>query len=92
MVDRAEETRRNNAQEFSNHVSPWVAPSDQFLGAFIFNTYSNRPQGGDVVVVLSAMGKSTDGLIALADGILGSLLERRKAPAKGPAAAVGKPA
>lgn len=48
-VDRAEETRRNNNQEFNNHVSPWVAPSDQFLGAFIFNTYTNRPLSGDVV-------------------------------------------
>ncbi len=48
-IDRAEDTRRNNAQEFNNHISPWVAPSDQFLGAFIFNSYSNRPPAGDVV-------------------------------------------
>ena len=26
-----------------------IGTFNQFLGAFIFNTYSNRPQGGDVV-------------------------------------------
>ena len=49
-MDRAEETRRNNAQEFSNHVSPWVAPSDQFLGTFVYNTYHDRARGSVVEV------------------------------------------
>ncbi len=50
-LDRAEDVRRANAFEFSSHANIFVAPSDQWLGTFIFNTYTSRPPAPNVVHV-----------------------------------------
>jgi len=48
-IDRAEDTRKTNAQEWVNAVDIFAAPSDQFTGVWVFNTYFNRPYNGNAV-------------------------------------------
>jgi ABC-type transport system substrate-binding protein len=50
-IDRAEDTRRGNSQEWQAASTIFAAPSDQWTGVWVFNTYFNRPSAQNAVQI-----------------------------------------
>ncbi|MSQ10155.1 MAG: ABC transporter substrate-binding protein [Dehalococcoidia bacterium] len=50
-IDRAEDTRRGQALEWQAASSIFAAPSDQWTGVWVFNTYFNRASAPNAVQV-----------------------------------------
>ena len=49
-VDRAQDAQKTRDLGYDNHFAIMVAPSDQFLGTFVYNTYHDRARGSVVEV------------------------------------------
>jgi peptide/nickel transport system substrate-binding protein len=47
-VDRTQDATKTRNLEYDNHFAIMVAPSDQFLGSFVYNTYHERARGSVV--------------------------------------------
>ena len=49
-IDRAQDAQKTRDLLYDNHFAIMVAPSDQFLGTFVYNTYHDRARGSVVEV------------------------------------------
>jgi len=49
-VDRTQDATKTRNLDYDNHFAIMAAPSDQFLGTFVYNTYHERARGSVVEV------------------------------------------